>query len=80
MTRVRYRTSSNWRYRVIKHYKKRAEKFMREAESFEERRAWKKVIQWFDDILSRKYLNHNNAIGIPMVDISELNREEDLEK
>ena len=53
---------------------------MREAESFEERRAWKKVIQWFDDILSRKYLNHNNAIGIPMVDISELNREEDLEK
>ena len=71
-SRTRHRTSSTWRYRVIKHYKHRAQKFQMNSKTPEEREAWGKVVQWFDDILARKYLNQNDALGIPLVPIEEL--------
>lgn len=36
-----------------------------------EREAWRKVVSWFDDILTKKYLNRYDAIGLPSVSIDE---------
>ena len=59
------RNSSNWRYRVMKKYKHRAEKFLRQADTKEERDAWQTVVKWFTDILSRRRMTPNGAIGLP---------------
>lgn len=66
------RSASNWRYNVIKRYKKRAETFRRQSETFEEREAWKKVSSWFNDILKTRFLNSSGAIGIPQVQLLEV--------
>jgi hypothetical protein len=66
------RNSGNWRYRVIKHYKHRAEHFLEQASTEAERQAWTKVVAWFDDILSRKRLSHSDSLVIPKVNVIEV--------
>jgi len=66
------RSASNWRYRIMKKYKRRAEKFLERSESLEEKKAWLNVIKWFDAIINRKrFTNPNGAIGIPQDEIEE---------
>ena len=65
MTRRSIRNSSNWRYRVIKRYKRRATHFLDIATSEEEKKAWLEVIKWFDTILNKRFVNSNGAIAIP---------------
>ena len=67
-----YRSTGSWRYRTIKHYKHRAQKFQDQAETPEGEAAWGLVIKWFDSILDRKYINENDAIALPPVTIEEL--------
>ena len=64
-----YRNNSNWRYRVMKQYKHRAQTFLERSKTNEEKEAWKKVIQWLDTILNRRYLTPTGAIGIPKSNI-----------
>ena len=64
MTSHGYRASSNWRYRVMKRYKQRAEKFYQESQTVEERKAWAKIIRWFDTILLKRSLTPKGAIGL----------------
>ncbi len=67
-----YRSTGSWRYRTMKHYRRRSRKFQDQAETPEAMAAWGLVIQWFDSILSRKYVNENDAIALPIVTIDEL--------
>ena len=66
---IGYRNANNWRYRLIKKYKRRAQKFHIDADSFEERKAWGKVVDWFTSILNKKYLSENNTIRLPSVEL-----------
>lgn len=67
-----YRSTGSWRYRTIKHYKHRAQKFQDKADTPEEAAAWGSVIQWFDSILARSYMNERDAIALPVVTTEEL--------
>ena len=65
-THAEYRNLRNWLYRLIKHYKHRAQKFEIEAKTIEERRAWAQVILWFNSILEKKRCTTpKGAIGLP---------------
>lgn len=75
-----YRNIKNLIYRLIKGYKHRAQTFYLNAESFEEREAWKKVIDWFDSILSHKHLLKSGAIGVPKSAIREAIEKEGFTK
>lgn len=65
-------TGGSWRYRTIKHYRRRAVKFRDKSDTIEGKIAWSAVIQWFDDILSRKHLNKNDSIVVPLITTEEL--------
>ena len=60
-----------WRYKVIKRYRRRAQKFKDEARTIEEKMAWLKVIKWFEDILDHRELNQNEAISLIDEDVKE---------
>jgi hypothetical protein len=69
----RVTSASNWRYRVIKKYKHRAQKFMLEAASQEEQNAWKKVVDWFDSILRLdRFVKESGSLGLVQVEIGEV--------
>jgi hypothetical protein len=66
----RVTSASNWRYRVIKRYKHRAQEFMTQAVSQEEQNAWKKVVDWFDSILRLdRFVKDNGDIGLVKVEV-----------
>jgi len=56
------RSASNWRYKIIKGYKRRAQKFEDEATTPEEKAVWGEVREWFESILHQRRLNENDAI------------------
>jgi len=68
----RYRTDS-WRYHIIKHYRRRAQKFLDESKTVEEMKAWGEVVEWFDSILQMRYLTRRKAIcALPKLKVEEL--------
>ena len=65
----RVTSASNWRYRVIKKYKHRAQKFRDETNLEAERNAWQKVVDWFDSILRLdRFVKPNGDIGLVQVE------------
>ena len=62
-----FRTNSNWRYRVIKKYRRRAIKFRELSKTKEEFAAWDQVVTWFESILKQSFVNQNDSIGLPMI-------------
>lgn len=76
----RIKDAKVWRRRVIKHYQRRAEKFIDRAKTPEEKMAWMEVSKWFDDILDKsKFNSKRKTIGIPQIEIDKLNQELDNE-
>ena len=59
------RSPGNWRYRVMKHYLHRAQKFKMNAETLAELKAWDKVEEWFNSILRNKKLKHPGNSILP---------------
>ncbi len=59
------RGPSNWRYRVIKGYKQRAEQFRDRSQTDEQRQAWSEVVSWFNSILKdNRIITPTGAIGL----------------
>lgn len=58
------RNIQNWLYRLLKHYKHRAQKFYEQSPTKERREAWQEVVNWFDSILQGKQLMTSGAIGV----------------
>ena len=61
-------STGHWRYKVMKLYRRRAQRFRDLSLTFEEKQAWGKVIKWFDSILDYRYLNEGGAICIPEIE------------
>jgi len=66
------RCSGNaWRYRVVKHWLHRVQKFKSESQTKEQIIAWTEVESWLLSILKNKFLNKNGSIGLPLIWIPE---------
>ena len=62
----------------MKHYKRRAIKFIDRATTPEEKMAWMEVSRWFDDILDKKkIIKAYGSLGVPQIEIEKLNAELD---
>jgi hypothetical protein len=49
--RHRFRSSRAWKYRTIKRFKQRAQKFRQNATTVDEALAWNKVVRWCKSII-----------------------------
>ena len=61
------KSTGSWRYRVMKHYFHRAQKFKMLATSVEQKKAWAIVESWFKDVLGFKMQNDRGVIVLPEV-------------
>jgi len=67
-----WRSASNFRYKLIKKYKHRAEKFMLNSITAEEREAWAKVVSWFDSVLkNNREITKDESIGLRKIEEEE---------
>ena len=65
------RRASNWRYRTIKKYKHKAQKFLENATTPEQREAWTRVINWYNSILDKKRMDSRRVIGLGEVEVED---------
>ena len=68
------RTVGSWRYRVMKGYLHRVQKFKREAETLAEIEAWNKVEAWFRTIIEHKHINWKDVIILPQIELEEVKK------
>ena len=60
----RSRSPSAWRRRFVKKMKRRALKFMDDAETAEDILAWNKVANWCQSILGYSVMRENGDLGL----------------